>query len=377
MSPREARISPNDIIPESGSVEYAEITTNRPNTAMSPEPCCIAVQIFAFASTAINSYLVILHFPNTSPGKKQRLVIKSPIVEVSQTITISTSPPGFGIGVRMLRHKFVRATNRGFILCLFSLLFLPRMAIAFCHETQTVSHRGFRLTSVSAGSNAITIQWLGRAAFLLTSSRGTEVLMDPHGRGLPPEPIYPHVVTTSHLHRNHSFIWMASGNPIVLHGLNPANDNWNRIHRTIRDVSFYTVRAYHDSQMGLARGKNTIFVVSMDGICVAHLGDLGHLLDEAQLKMMGKIDVLLVPLGQGRSRITSEDAVKLVAQVKPRVAIPQHYRWEGYVDEFAQMFPRVRRLNGNAVQFSKETLSPELEIIVLKDTTEHAPRDDF
>ena len=198
--------------------------------------------------------------------------------------------------------------------------------------------------------------------------------MDPHGRGYLPAVVFPHVVTTSHLHRNHSFIWMAQGNPIVLHGLNTRDEDWNHIHRTIRDVSIYTVPAYHDSQMGLARGKNAIFVVSMDGICIAHLGDLGHLLSEAQLKIMGKIDVLLVPLGQGGFRITSEDAAKVVAQVKPKVAIPHHYRWEGSVDEFASIFPRVRKLNGNSVKFSRETLSPELEITVLKDTSQ-GPRD--
>ena len=269
----------------------------------------------------------------------------------------------------MSRCKLLQAIYQGLIASLLLIFLLPRLALAFCHEIELVSSWAFRPIPVAARSRTLTIQWLGHAAFLLTSSKGTKVLMDPHGRDYLPPAVFPHVVTTSHLHGNHSFVWMAQGNPIVLHGLNTRDGDWNHIHRTIRDVSIYTVPAYHDSQMGLARGRNAIFIVSMDGICIAHLGDLGHLLSEAQLKVMGKIDVLLVPLGQGRSRITSEDAAKLVAQVKPKVVIPHHYRWEGFVDEFARVFPRVRKLNGNSVKFSRDTFNAELEIVVLKDAS--------
>jgi L-ascorbate metabolism protein UlaG (beta-lactamase superfamily) len=83
---------------------------------------------------------------------------------------------------------------------------------------------------------------------------------------------------------------------------------------------------------------------------------------------MGKIDVLLVPLGQGGARIDSRDAAKVVRQIKPKVAIPQHYRWEGYMEEFVGNFDRVRRLDGNSVKLSKDTLTSELEVVVLKDT---------
>ncbi len=247
------------------------------------------------------------------------------------------------------------------------ILFLPQLARAFCHETEVAGHWPFRIIPAATGPRTLTIRWLGHSAFYLTSSRGTKVLMDPHGRETPPMDISPHVVTTSHFGWNHSFIWMASGNPIVLHGLNMENGNWNRLHKTIRDVSIFTVPTYHDSQMGMARGNNSVFVVRMDGICVAHLGDLGHLLNETHVKMMGKIDVLLVPLGQGGYRISTEDALKIVASVKPKIVIPYHYSWEGYAEEFAQTFPQVRNMEGNGVRLSKDTLKAGPEIIVLRD----------
>lgn len=257
------------------------------------------------------------------------------------------------------------------ILVTFGLFFfLPRLAYPFCHEIELNLNESLWRTVAARESGPVTVEWLGHAAFLLTSSKGTKVLMDPHGRTFPPPAVFPDVVTTSHLHRNHSFIWMASGNPRVLYGLNLNDGNWNPIHTVIRDVSIYTVPSYHDSEMGLARGNNSIFVVRMDNICVAHLGDLGHLLSESQIKMLGKIDVLLVPLGQGGFRITSEDAAKVIGQVKPKLAIPHHYSWEGYAEEFAELFPRVRKVDANEIKLVKERLNSNLEIVVLKDTSE-------
>ncbi len=246
---------------------------------------------------------------------------------------------------------------------------LPELARAFCHESEVADHYPYRIVPVAVGSRSLTIQWLGHSAFYLTSSRGTKVLMDPHGGETPAMDISPHVVTTSHFGGNHSYIWMAKGKPVVLHGLNMEDGNWIRLHRTIRDVSFFTVPTYHDSEMGMLRGKNTVFVVSMDGLCIAHLGDLGHLLDPSQVKMMGKIDVLLVPLGQGGYRISSEDALKIVASIKPKIVIPYHYRWEGYAEEFAQFFSRVRHMEGNGVRLSKTMLKSGTEIIVLRNLT--------
>ena len=81
---------------------------------------------------------------------------------------------------------------------------------------------------------------------------------------------------------------MAKGNPVILHGLTSGGENWQKVSTTIRDVSVYLVPAYHDKSQGLQRGKNAIFVFRVDDVCIAHLGDLGHVLTPAQLKLMEK-----------------------------------------------------------------------------------------
>jgi L-ascorbate metabolism protein UlaG (beta-lactamase superfamily) len=245
-----------------------------------------------------------------------------------------------------------------------TLLALPRLAFSFCHEIEVVERRIFRVAAANPGS--IQVEWFGHSTFQVTSSKGTRVLMDPHIRDDLPWPTLPqHIVTTSHQHGSHSNVWMAKGNPVILEGLTAGGENWRPIHMTIGDVSVYTVPAYHDKSQGLQRGKNAIFVFRIDEICVAHLGDLGHHLTPAQLKLMGKIDILLVPLAGGMFTITAGEATAVTKQVNPRIAIPQHYWWEGAVEEYVGDHPRVRKIKGRSLRTSKKELPQPTEIVVL------------
>jgi L-ascorbate metabolism protein UlaG (beta-lactamase superfamily) len=158
---------------------------------------------------------------------------------------------------------------------------------------------------------------------------------------------------------------MARGSPAVLEGLTPSGEDWRKVYQSIRDVSIYTVPAFHDKSQGLQRGKNAVFVFRVDDICIAHLGDLGHLLTPAQLKMMGKIDILLVPIAGGFYTVTASEAIEVTRQVHPGIAIPMHYDWEGAVEEYIQGNPRVRKTNGRTLKISKQEVPQPTEIVVL------------
>jgi L-ascorbate metabolism protein UlaG (beta-lactamase superfamily) len=244
------------------------------------------------------------------------------------------------------------------------LLMLPRFAWSFCHELEVVQRPTLRY--VATASRPVEIEWFGHATFQITSSKGTRILADPHGRSdLRWPQLDQHIVSTSHPHGPHSSIGMAKGSPVVLEGLTRSGDNWQKIHTTIRDVAVYSVPAYHDKSQGLQRGKNAIFVFRVDDICIAHLGDLGHLLTPPQLKLLGKIDILLVPVAGGMFTVTATEAIEVTKQVNPRIAIPEHYWWEGGSDRFAAGFARVKRANGAILKIAKQELPPPTEIFIL------------
>src|SRR5581483_2872098 len=58
----------------------------------------------------------------------------------------------------------------------------------------------------------------------------------------------------------------------------------------ISGVSIIGIQTFHDDKKGAERGRNTIYVIEMDGLRLLHLGDLGHKLDESQIKEIGNID---------------------------------------------------------------------------------------
>jgi len=244
----------------------------------------------------------------------------------------------------------------------------PKPLFAFCHKNEFVkAHELLRLTSTmgSLGNGSVLIEWLGHATFQITSSRGTRILMDPSTHDHVIWPSAPHhIVTTSHNHPPHSNHGMAIGNPVYLDGLTVHND-WNRIHTTVRDVSVYNVPAYHDKSHGLQRGKNSIFVIRADNLCIAHLGDLGHLLTKEQLKQLGRIDILLVPIGGGRFTIPAHEGRQVIEQVRPRIAIPMHYWWDGATEPLVKGYTNVKYVPSRSIHIRKEDLPSDTQIVIL------------
>src|SRR5262245_45349659 len=240
----------------------------------------------------------------------------------------------------------------------------PARLFAFCHELDVVQGRIFR-AAASAGA-PLTIEWLGHSTFQITSSKGTRVLTDPHGAfDLPRPTLTQHIVTTSHQHGPHNSVHMAPGTPVILHGLSPGGENWQKISTTIRDVSVYVVPAFHDKSRGMQRGKNAIFVFRIDDICIAHLGDLGHILGQDQINMMGKIDILLVPIAGGYYTVTASEAREVTKQVNPKIAIPMHFWWEQAVQEYTQGSERVKTLSTPVLKISKAELPQPIQTVVM------------
>ncbi|HTX43367.1 MAG TPA: MBL fold metallo-hydrolase, partial [Methanocella sp.] len=113
----------------------------------------------------------------------------------------------------------------------------------------------------------------------------------------------------------------------------------------------------HDDQGGVKRGKNVMFKVSMDGVGVCHCGDLGHLLTPEQLKEIGPVDVLLIPVG-GYYTIDAKTAVEVVKQVAPTVTIPMHYQVEGLgypiqgVEPFIQAVGDAKKIDAREIELT-------------------------
>lgn len=92
------------------------------------------------------------------------------------------------------------------------------------------------------------------------------------------------------------------------------------------------IQSYHDSENGKLRGTNIIHVIETTGTRICHLGDLGHKLNEDQIKQIGHIDVLLIPVG-GTYTIDYMQAIEVVSQLNPNIIIPMHYKTDKWGKE--------------------------------------------
>lgn len=86
-----------------------------------------------------------------------------------------------------------------------------------------------------------------------------------------------------------------------------------------------TLDVFHDDRQGALRGANRIHVLSCGGLRLAHLGDLGHALSAEQVKSLGRLDAILIPVG-GFYTVDAVMADRIAAQLGAPVVIPMHYR---------------------------------------------------
>ena len=210
------------------------------------------------------------------------------------------------------------------------------------------------------------VKWLGHASFLITSDKGTRIITDPYQTGGAlkyaevKEPA--DVVTVSHEHFDHNKVDGIPGKPQVYKGGAPLE---------VKGVKFTGVATYHDENKGKDRGPNTITCMEMDGMRLCHLGDLGHTLSPSEVAQIGRVDVLLIPVG-GFYTINAAVATEVAGKLKAKVVIPMHFKNDrcafpvGGVEEFVAGKKNVTMVNGTEVEFKADKLPAAAQIMVLK-----------
>jgi L-ascorbate metabolism protein UlaG (beta-lactamase superfamily) len=248
-----------------------------------------------------------------------------------------------------------------FVLALVIFFSLASGANSSCRDLD-LTRRGTAL-AYAAEPDAV-IQYFGHNFFQITTSRGTKIITDPLAPGMYPTPnVRPHVVTVGREHPNHNAVEIAQGNPIILRGLSNYGAEWNRVSLNVRDVFIYDLPVYQQAFGNALKGAAFMFDLGM--LCIVHLGDLSHTLTPEQLKQMGRVDIALIPIG-GVFTMPPDTAREVLAQIKPKIAIPMHYRDSNYIlDSFLQGLPS-RRLDSDTLVVSKVGLPKTTEIIVLK-----------
>lgn len=179
------------------------------------------------------------------------------------------------------------------------------------------------------------ILYLGHSSFRIRArslSNWVTIITDPYdekmvGLKFPKIALSADIFTTSHNHSDHNAVHVmnvSDNKPKILSG--PGEYE-------IQGIMIKGIATYHDKTSGTERGGNTVFVFDVEGIRIAHLGDLGHKLTEDQLSEIGGVHVLLIPVG-GFYTIDPATAIEVINQLEPTIVVPMHYHVEGMSSAF-------------------------------------------
>ncbi len=163
------------------------------------------------------------------------------------------------------------------------------------------------------------IVWSGHSCFTVRG-KATTVVFDPCPPDLGCAQRWgsPQAVLISHLHPGHSYTDGFAGTPRVFCG--PGEYE-------VGGAFITGLGTYHDAEQGEVMGRNTVFVVEMDGLTLCHLGDIGHALTGQVLRDIGKVDILFVPAGDV-STLSVAEARSATRALQPRYVLPMHHRTE-------------------------------------------------
>ncbi len=233
----------------------------------------------------------------------------------------------------------------------------------------TVFVPGYLPAAPVTTTQPMTLTWFGQSMFTLNVPSGPNIMLDPVGAsvGYKVTPVAGvDVVTVSHEHADHNNVALATGSPKILRGL--ANNDWAKVDETIKGVRIRDVNTFHDDTQGSARGKNAVFVIEANGMRLVHLGDLGHQLSAEQVKEIGPVDVLLIPVG-GFYTIDAAGANKVIEALKPKAVVPMHYKTPPImnpvlpVDNFL-LGKTYQVMTGNQIVLSVATLPKTTTVFV-------------
>lgn len=160
-------------------------------------------------------------------------------------------------------------------------------------------------------------------SFGIVSSNGTTILADPIYNTDDKGYIKTDILTVTHGHADHynQKLQKKMKGHAKLSYFSPESF-------TVKDVNVTGIAAAHSAiAINDKYPTNTIYVYELDGLRIAHMGDMGQ--DELtadQLEKLGQVDIMFTIITNAPFYGSStEKNIKFIQQLNPKIVIPTHY----------------------------------------------------
>jgi L-ascorbate metabolism protein UlaG (beta-lactamase superfamily) len=231
----------------------------------------------------------------------------------------------------------------------------------------------------------VAIEYIAHSCFRIHTATGARLLIDPFASRMWlgydfPRKLAADAVLITHPHYDHD------ADTLIGHAPPP----WAPDVRVMRDPGAYKVsdvtitgiRGKHADPWGKEFGQtNTIWLLEIDGLRIAHLGDNGPLTD-ANVKELGRVDILMMPIDAKHHILKDAEIDAIRKALHPRIVIPMHYRIPdlepsadspeglGEIDPWLAGQQNVVRLESNIATFTASSLLPSQIVVMFP----HSPK---
>ncbi|MCF7858772.1 MAG: MBL fold metallo-hydrolase [Candidatus Cloacimonetes bacterium] len=202
----------------------------------------------------------------------------------------------------------------------------------------------------------VQIRWFGHSMWKITGE-DIKIITDPFadiGYNMPTNE-RADIILSSHDHYDHNNFDLISGSPKIIKTSG---------HFNVKGIDIDMYPTFHDESEGSERGNNLLMKFTINGKNMLHCGDLGHMLSDDQIKQIGKIDLLFIPVG-GHFTIDAATAKKLMEKLNPKIIFPMHYKTSvlNYpikpVEDFLRLINNHCHNNSNSVELEDNDFSKE------------------
>ena len=206
------------------------------------------------------------------------------------------------------------------------------------------------------------ITWYGHSCFRISERNHATILTDPFDPtaiGYSALKVKADIITISHDSPGHNFLDDLTQYQYVLTGPGEYEIGGVFVNGIMMiDREAETVR------------RNVVYTMEINGVTVAHLGDLHHIPGQSEVDDLGDVDIVLVPVGGGAS-LHATDAAEVISLLEPSIVIPMHYKTDyttlelDPVGRFLREMGISEPLTEDTIKISASGLPEQTQVVLL------------
>lgn len=199
---------------------------------------------------------------------------------------------------------------------------LPSHCLAMAEAPRHPVIQRVATTSRKLDLSEVRITFVGHSTFRIESADGITIATD--YAGFAGDGPTPDVVTMNQAHSSHFTAAPDPAIPHVLRGWNPDGGPANH-NLMLKDVRIRNVPTDIRGWSGTAiKDGNSIFIFEVAGLCIGHVGHLHHKLEPADIALIGRLDIVFVPV-DGTFTMDQASMTEVIKALKARLVIPMHF----------------------------------------------------